>query len=196
MRQKTKSIRTLDACHRSGVPGLVGRFVLISTRPSGRPFKVSIRSTQCTEVTLGSRLYLLGSRAGHEIDMLWSSVHLEYNTFTLVLYSTATLFLNPRRKMATQFALWMVLSLLLAIHAFGLSSMYGLAYRNGYYQPLMRIRDAGPPYYLPGSSLPVLTWYCGIGPMDRLLTLANMLFANVTDGSRPQLSLYAFQFGG
>ena len=81
------------------------------------------------------------------------------------------------------------------IHAFGINSMYGLVYRNGYYDALIRLRDHGP-HLLPGSDIPILTRFTGIGPLDKVLTLAGVMFANITDGSTPQLSLYAFQFAG
>lgn len=84
------------------------------------------------------------------------------------------------------------LGLLVAI---SLDSLYGLLYRNGYFHALIRLRDQGP-HYLPGSYSPILTRYVRIPPLDKVLTLATVMFANVTDGSRPQLSLYAVQFGG
>ncbi|KAI0377138.1 hypothetical protein F5Y04DRAFT_191780 [Hypomontagnella monticulosa] len=84
---------------------------------------------------------------------------------------------------------------LLLIYAFGANALFGLLYRNGYYHALLRLRDEGP-HYLPGSSNPILTWYTGIPFTDKMLTLASVMFANVTDGNAPQLSLYAFHFGG
>jgi hypothetical protein len=81
------------------------------------------------------------------------------------------------------------------IHIFGLNSMYGLIFRNGYYRALRNLFDKGP-YVLPGSNDPILTRFTGIDPLDKLLKLAAVMFANVTDGSTPQLSLYAFQFSG
>ncbi|KAH6972335.1 hypothetical protein BKA56DRAFT_493338 [Ilyonectria sp. MPI-CAGE-AT-0026] len=84
------------------------------------------------------------------------------------------------------------LGLLVAI---SLDSLYGLLYRNGYFHALIRLRNQGP-HHLPGSYSPILTRYVGIPPLDKVLTLATVMFANVTDGSRPQLSLYAIQFGG
>ena len=81
------------------------------------------------------------------------------------------------------------------IHAFGMNSMYGLVYRNGYYNALIHLRDHGP-HLLPGSDIPILTRFTGIGPLDKVLTLAGVMFANITDGSTPQLSLYAFHFAG
>ncbi|KAI1454018.1 hypothetical protein F4805DRAFT_338317 [Annulohypoxylon moriforme] len=84
---------------------------------------------------------------------------------------------------------------LLFIYAFAANALFGLLYRNGYYEALVRLRDEGP-HHLPGSSNPILTFYTGIGFLDKLLTLASVMFANVTDGNAPELSLYAFHFGG
>lgn len=82
------------------------------------------------------------------------------------------------------------------IHAFGVNSMYGLVWRNGYIQALLKLQEGGRPYFLPGSSTPILTTFTGIRPLDQVLTLAGVLFANINDGSAPQLSLYAFHFAG
>ena len=84
---------------------------------------------------------------------------------------------------------------LVLIHVFGVYSMYGLVYRNGYVKALLDIRDHGS-HVLPGSDIPILTTFTGIGPLDKLLTLAGVMFANISDGSTPQLSLYAFHFAG
>jgi hypothetical protein len=80
-------------------------------------------------------------------------------------------------------------------HLLGVNSMYGLVYRNGYIQALLDLKQHGP-HFLPGSTNPILTFFTGIPPLDKLLTLAGVMFANVTDGSTPQLSLYGFQFAG
>ncbi|KAI2623949.1 hypothetical protein GGS26DRAFT_215217 [Hypomontagnella submonticulosa] len=88
-----------------------------------------------------------------------------------------------------------VVVVLLLIYAFGANALYGLLYRNGYYHALLRLRDEGP-HHLPGSSNPILTRYTYIGFLDKMLTLASVMFASVTDGNAPQLSLYAFHFGG
>ncbi|KAF3278756.1 hypothetical protein TWF173_002134 [Orbilia oligospora] len=85
--------------------------------------------------------------------------------------------------------------LLCATHAFALFSMYGLAYRNGYLKALLRLKDFGP-HLLPGSENPILKTYTGIAPLDKLITIAVVLFANITDGSAPHFSLYGFHFGG
>lgn len=81
------------------------------------------------------------------------------------------------------------------IGAFGVNSMYGLVWRNGYIASLLHLRDHGP-YVLPGSSIPILTSFTGISIVDKALTLAGVMFANVTDGSAPASSLYGFQFAG
>lgn len=73
--------------------------------------------------------------------------------------------------------------------------MYGLAWRNGYISSLLHLRRHGP-YVLPGSNIPILTRFTGIGILDKALTLAGVMFANVTDGSAPASSLYGFQFAG
>ncbi|KAI1103759.1 hypothetical protein F4804DRAFT_216143 [Jackrogersella minutella] len=88
-----------------------------------------------------------------------------------------------------------VVAALLLIYAFGVNALFGLLYRNGYFHALVRLRDEGP-YHLPGSSNAILSFYTGIGFLDKLLTLASVMFANVTDGNLPELSLYAFHFGG
>ncbi|KAL7626524.1 hypothetical protein AAE478_003296 [Parahypoxylon ruwenzoriense] len=98
-------------------------------------------------------------------------------------------FLSPRIRRA------LVVVALLCVYVFGANALYGLLFRNGYYDALIRLRDEGP-HYLPGSTNAILTRYTGIGFLDKLLTLATVMFANVTDGSSPQLSLYSFHFGG
>ncbi|KAI1637173.1 hypothetical protein F4809DRAFT_335406 [Biscogniauxia mediterranea] len=89
-----------------------------------------------------------------------------------------------------------VAALALALtHIFGLVALHGMLYRVGYFGALLQIWREGP-HHLPDSSNSILTFYTGIGPLDRLLALASVMFASVTDGSRPQLSLYAVHFGG
>ncbi|KAB5576341.1 hypothetical protein GE09DRAFT_620878 [Coniochaeta sp. 2T2.1] len=81
----------------------------------------------------------------------------------------------------------------------GLTSIYVHAHRIGYGDALLRIREKGPPYYFPSASTaeqPIRTWYTGIPPLDRVLTLATIMFYPITDGSAPQLSVYGFHFAG
>ena len=47
------------------------------------------------------------------------------------------------------------------IHIFGVNSMYGLVYRNGYVKALLELRDEGP-WVLPGGSILILTKFTGI----------------------------------
>jgi hypothetical protein len=90
---------------------------------------------------------------------------------------------------------WIPVLILGVIQVFGADAMYGQVFRNGYIDALIRLRDVGP-HHLPGSMTPILKRYVGIRQLDDLLVLASVLFANVRDGSRPELSLYAFQFAG
>lgn len=107
---------------------------------------------------------------------------------------TASIKVIPDVKSLSAMKTFAILALL-AIHLFGMNSMYGLIYRNGYIDALFHLRDNGP-QLLPGSSHPIRTWYTGIRPLDKLLTLSVVMFANVTDGTAPQLSLYGFYFTG
>ena len=86
-------------------------------------------------------------------------------------------------------------SLLLMIFLLALDSMWLGHMRNGYYDALVYIRDVGP-HLLPGSDTPIQETYTGIAALDYWLTVLQTVFANVTDGSAPQLSLFAFQFAG
>jgi hypothetical protein len=84
---------------------------------------------------------------------------------------------------------------LLALCAFGFYSMHSLIYRNGYAAALERLRDHGP-HLLPGTDVPLLREYTGIRPIDYQLTVLQCVFANITDGSAPALSLFSFYFAG
>lgn len=90
---------------------------------------------------------------------------------------------------------WLAVAVLTLIHLVGLKAMYGLVLCNSYYDALIHLRDHGP-HVLPGSNNPILTRFSGFVPFDKLLTLAGVMFANVTDSSAHQVSLYAFHFTG
>lgn len=83
----------------------------------------------------------------------------------------------------------------LAIQIAGLYCMFGVAYQNGYVQSLINVLSGERPS-LPGSSDAVVLRFFRIPPLDRLLSLAQVMYANFTDGSTPPSSLYALQFGG
>ncbi|KAI1803502.1 hypothetical protein F4811DRAFT_327968 [Daldinia bambusicola] len=94
-----------------------------------------------------------------------------------------------------RFPRYMALSAPVFLYVFLGICFWGQLYRNGYFDALLRLRDEGP-HHLPGSGDAIRTYYTGIGPLDKLVTLGVVMFANVTDGSAPELSLYAFQFCG
>ena len=82
--------------------------------------------------------------------------------------------------------------------AFALDSMFGQLYRVGMVDEAVRLMESSDPTtaVLPASNTPILRHFTGWQPLDKLMALASIMFANVTDGSRPQLSLYGVQFGG
>jgi hypothetical protein len=88
--------------------------------------------------------------------------------------------------------------LLTATVAYGVNSMFGQLFRTGWVDQVIHIMSSSDPNVavLPGSETPILTHYTGWYHLDQLMALANIMFANITDGSRPQLSLYAVQFAG
>jgi len=88
--------------------------------------------------------------------------------------------------------------LLTATLIFALDSMFGQLYRVGWVGEAVRILGSADPAVavLPASDTPILRRFTGWQPLDRLMALSGVMFANVADGSRPQLSLYAVQFGG
>lgn len=67
--------------------------------------------------------------------------------------------------------------------------------RNGYFPLLNEILDDPNPRFLPGSERLLLRRYTGVPGLDRGFALSNLIWANVVDGSRPELSLFAFCFG-
>ncbi|KAL6359858.1 hypothetical protein LRP88_07284 [Fusarium phalaenopsidis] len=67
--------------------------------------------------------------------------------------------------------------------------------RNGYSALLNEILDDPNPRFLPGSERLLLRHYTGVPWLDRGFALSNLIWANVVDGSRPELSLFAFCFG-
>jgi hypothetical protein len=80
------------------------------------------------------------------------------------------------------------------IHMTGISCIYLFLHRSDYLNSLHYWLQLEP-LVLPGSFTPALTWFSG-APTDALLTVAGIMFANITDGSSLSLSLYGLQFAG
>ncbi|KAH7165291.1 hypothetical protein EDB81DRAFT_249573 [Dactylonectria macrodidyma] len=88
------------------------------------------------------------------------------------------------------------LALIAGLLLFGADAMVGQLIRSGYVdfaRPLLA--DDGSPHLLPGSDRLLLRRYVGVPAIDRYFATANVFWANVADGARPQLSLFAFYFG-
>ncbi|KAH7145533.1 hypothetical protein B0J13DRAFT_323102 [Dactylonectria estremocensis] len=88
------------------------------------------------------------------------------------------------------------MALIAGLLLFGADAMAGQLIRSGYVdfaRPLLA--DDGLPHLLPGSDRPLVRHYVGVPAVDRYLATANVFWANVADGARPQLSLFAFYFG-
>lgn len=86
------------------------------------------------------------------------------------------------------------ITLLVAVFGAAFDVMYGQFKRSGYFDFIDQLLNNGG--NLPGSDRPLKQVYSGVAGFDRLLAMGNAIFVNVTDGSRPELSLYAIQFGG
>jgi hypothetical protein len=76
--------------------------------------------------------------------------------------------------------------------------MFAQAYCNGWMDAATQILTSSDPSIsvLPGSETPIMECYIGFWPLDNLLMPAAVIFANVVDGTAPQLSLYGIQFAG
>ncbi|KAI1469275.1 uncharacterized protein F4812DRAFT_470295 [Daldinia caldariorum] len=99
------------------------------------------------------------------------------------------------QSLKMRFPRYIALSTPVFLYIFAVGCLWGHLYRNGYLDALLRLKNEGP-HHLPGSENAIRTFYTGIGPLDKLVTVGVVIFANVTDGSTPELSLYIFQFCG
>ena len=79
---------------------------------------------------------------------------------------------------------------------FGLDALLLQLNRNGYTDMLSSITRDPLPRFLPDTDRLLLKQYTGFKPLDHFFALSNVIWANVTDGSRPELSLFTFRFGG
>ena len=79
---------------------------------------------------------------------------------------------------------------------FGLDALLLQLNRNGYMDMLSSITNDPLPRFLPDTDRLLLKQYTGFKPLDDFFAMSNVIWANVTDGSSPQLSLFTFCFGG
>ncbi|KAK5140539.1 hypothetical protein LTR04_002954 [Oleoguttula sp. CCFEE 6159] len=86
-----------------------------------------------------------------------------------------------------------VLLVLLAI--IGALGTWGLAMKNGQFSLIESALTASTPL-LPSSNVPMKTHWSGIRAVDKQLTLLNMFFWPVVDGSNLAASLQALKFAG
>ncbi|CAJ0550910.1 Ff.00g108400.m01.CDS01 [Fusarium sp. VM40] len=78
---------------------------------------------------------------------------------------------------------------------FGLDALLLQLSRNGYMDMVNSITSDPLPRFLPDTNRLILKRYVGIAPLDDFFAFSNVIWANVTDGSRPELSLFTFCFG-
>jgi hypothetical protein len=79
---------------------------------------------------------------------------------------------------------------------FGLDALILQLNRNGYAAMFSSIIRDPLPRFLPDTDRLLVKQYIGFKPLDYFFVLGNVFWANVTDGSRPELSLFMFCFGG
>ncbi|KAF9775673.1 hypothetical protein IL306_006224 [Fusarium sp. DS 682] len=78
---------------------------------------------------------------------------------------------------------------------FGFDALILQLDRNGYTSMLKSITHDPLPRFLPDTNRLLLKQYTGFAPVDDFFAFSNVIWANVTDGSRPELSLFTFCFG-
>lgn len=87
------------------------------------------------------------------------------------------------------------IAILTTIALLAVDALWGQLSRNGYLASIQPLLD-GHVHQLPDSQHLILRRYTGVAAVDGLLALLNVFFANVTDGSRPQLSAFGAYFAG
>jgi hypothetical protein len=78
---------------------------------------------------------------------------------------------------------------------FGFDALILQLDRNGYTSMLKSITHDPLPRFLPDTNRLLLKQYTGFPLVDDFFAFSNVIWANVTDGSRPELSLFTFCFG-
>lgn len=82
---------------------------------------------------------------------------------------------------------------LLLLCAAGYYGTWHILLNNGTTEYMAHIRDVGP-RLLPGTNEPLKTKYIGIPAIDYQLTVLDLFFWEIVDGSHPAASLFCFHF--
>lgn len=85
--------------------------------------------------------------------------------------------------------------ILLFLCGAGFYATWYLLLNNGTTEHLAHIRDVGP-RLLPGTKESIKTSYTGIAAIDYQLTVLDLFFWEMVDGSRPEASLFCYHFAG
>ncbi|KAF5003029.1 hypothetical protein FDECE_10401 [Fusarium decemcellulare] len=87
------------------------------------------------------------------------------------------------------------IALVAGVCVFGFDALPLQLGRNGYAAFLDEILDDPKPRFIPNSEHLLLKHYVGVAGLDRFFALSQLIWANVIDGSRPEVSLFTFCFG-
>ncbi|KAM0489895.1 hypothetical protein ACHAP8_012110 [Fusarium lateritium] len=79
---------------------------------------------------------------------------------------------------------------------FGLDALLLQLERNGWMDMSRSITQDPLPRFLPDTNRLIVKQYTGIGLLDEFFAFSNIVWATVTDGSRPEVSLFMICFGG
>ena len=84
---------------------------------------------------------------------------------------------------------------LLLLCGTGFYATWYLLLNNGTTGHMTKIRDVGP-RLLPGTKEPLKTTYVGVEKIDYQLTVLDLFFWELVNGSRPDASLFCYHFAG
>ena len=85
--------------------------------------------------------------------------------------------------------------ILLLLCGAGFYATWYLLLNNGTTDHMAHIRDVGP-RLIPRTQQPLKTTYVGIEAVDYQLTVLDLFFWELVDGSRPDASLFCYHFAG
>ena len=87
------------------------------------------------------------------------------------------------------------IAIITGIFLFGLNALHLQLGRNGYLDSIKPLL-VDEPRFFPGTEHLIRRHYTGIAPLDGFLASLNVVWTNVFDLSRPELTLFAFNFAG